>query len=40
MGIFDGAAALARILLELMEEHGPTDRLAAVAALCAEHGLV
>ena len=35
----DGAADLACNLLKLLEKHGPADRLAAVAALCAEHGL-
>ena len=35
----DGAADSARNLLELLDEHGPVERLSAVAALCAEHGL-
>ena len=39
VGDDDGAADSARYLLELLAEHGPAERLEAVAALCAEHGL-
>ena len=38
-GVREGAEAVAPSLLKLLDEHGPAERMEAVAALCVEHGL-